>query len=106
MWWWRKVRRADISKELRDRFEQYGEHALVMAITAPGSTLYAQGAEMVKLVQESRAQITAWLKERTDRTARREDRLETVEWAILIFAVAGVLTDGLAVIHEFWLRAN
>ena len=34
-----------------------------------------------------------WLTEQVDQHERREDRLETVEWAILIFVVVGVAVD-------------
>jgi|SRR6185437_7018915 len=107
MWWWRKIRRANIPRQLRDRFEEYGEQAMSMAISASGSNIYAQGAEIVRLVQENRGQINAWLRERADVAARREDRLETVEWAILIFAISGVVADALVVLHDLgWLRGN
>lgn len=107
MWWWRKVRRANISRELRDRFEEYGVQAMTMAISASGANIYAQGAEIVTLVQEKRGQISMWLREKADLAARREDRLETVEWAILIFAMAGVLTDALVFVHDMgWLKSN
>ena len=105
MWWWRKIRRADISRQLRDRFEEIGEQALSMALSASGANIYAQGAAMVTLLQESRGQITAWLRERADVAARREDRLETVEWAILIFAISGVAADAIVVANDLgWLR--
>jgi hypothetical protein len=31
---------------------------------------------------------------------RREDRLETVEWAVLIFVAVGVIADILLVLHH------
>ena len=69
--------------------------------------IHAQGVELVGFVQMKRGEIMAWLKERADMAARREDRLETVEWAILVFAIAGVATDVAVVAHEFWwLRPN
>lgn len=36
---------------------------------------------------------TAWLTERADLRERREDRIEMVEWAVLIFVVLGVIVD-------------
>jgi hypothetical protein len=42
----------------------------------------------------------AWLTERQDIHERREDRLETAEWAILIFVIVGVLADIAIVLHE------
>jgi hypothetical protein len=40
-----------------------------------------------------RAEMLAWLRERRDIAAQHEDRVETVEWAILIFVVADVVLD-------------
>jgi hypothetical protein len=34
LWWWRKVRRANIPQILRDEFEQYGETVIVGALTS------------------------------------------------------------------------
>jgi hypothetical protein len=34
MWWWRKVRRADISQEDRDRFERYGETVVALLLAS------------------------------------------------------------------------
>jgi hypothetical protein len=33
MWWWRKVRRADISQALRDELEMFGETVIAGAVT-------------------------------------------------------------------------
>lgn len=43
---------------------------------------------------------TAWLTERADLAERREDRLETVEWAVLIFVAVGVIADVLLVLQH------
>ena len=107
MWWWRKVRRANIPQELRDRFEEYGEHIMAMAISVSGKELYSQGAEITGLVLQKRGEITSWLREKADTAARREDRLETAEWAILVFVVVGVAADVAIVAHELgWLKPN
>lgn len=37
--------------------------------------------------------MAAWLRERRDIAAQHEDRVETVEWAILIFVAVGVVLD-------------
>ena len=45
-----------------------------------------------------------WLRERRDLKAQREDRLETVEWALLIFAIIGAAAIMPTVVHEVvWL---
>jgi hypothetical protein len=38
MWWWRKVRKAKISEDLRTRFERFGEDVLAHGL-AVGSIL-------------------------------------------------------------------
>jgi hypothetical protein len=38
--------------------------------------------------------------ERADLAERRENRLEAVEWAVLIFVVVGVVADILLVLHH------
>jgi len=106
MWWWRKVRKANISPELRAKFELFGEDVLAHAV-AVGSFSAAQGGELVNLLQRSSPEIRAWLNERRDIHERREDRLETVEVAILFAVIVGVLADVAIVAHEIgWLHFN
>jgi hypothetical protein len=41
LWWWQKVRPADIPPELRERFEFYGETLLTLASqTEPNTNIY------------------------------------------------------------------
>lgn len=102
---WRKVRRADIPDQLRDKSEIYGEFILANALVNNSAAVYAHGLEFVSLLQEKRPQIMAWLNERRDLAARLEDRTETVEWAILIFAIVGVIATAVIVAHDLgWLR--
>jgi hypothetical protein len=103
MWWWRKIRRPDIPDDVRRAFEETGEFEVraelaagfppakpILRDTHPDGTIKSHGR--------------AWIREQVDRQGRREDRLETAEWAILIFAIAGVLADCLIVAHELkWL---
>lgn len=97
MWWWRKVRRANISQDLRDELERIGETViiggLVLAPDMPSSFLHT-------FVTQHREGALAWLTERRDIETRHEDRVETVEWAILVFVIFGVLIDVLLLIHE------
>ena len=89
MWWrWRKVRKADIGPELRTTFERYGEDVLAQAV-AIGAVSAGQGPELIELLQGKKQQIFEWLTERRDIHERNADRLETVEWAILIFCDCG-----------------
>jgi hypothetical protein len=99
MWCWRKVRRAHISQEDRDKFERYGETVVALLV---GSELTDQpdehtsivvGGFMLKKHIVNADEAAAWLTERADLAERREDRLETVEWAVLIFVAVGVAAD-------------
>jgi hypothetical protein len=98
MWWWRKVRRAAIPEPLRTQFERYGEDVLAHALAVGAH--YTQGPELLNIMSGDRSPIMAWLTERRDIHERREDRLETAEWAILIFVIIGVLADVAIVAHE------
>ena len=91
MWWWRKVRRAKISEDLRTRFERFGEDVLAHAL-AVGSIL-TQGRELLNLIEGHREAVMEWLTERRDIHERKEQRLETAEWAILVWVVVGVIAD-------------
>src|SRR5260370_30434123 len=91
MWWWRKVRLATIDTKLRDQFELFGEDVLAHAL-AIGAISTEQGP-LVPLLKEHRSEMMAWLQERRDIAERHADRLETVEWAILIFVVLGVIVE-------------
>jgi hypothetical protein len=49
---------------------------------------------------QRRQEATAWLMERGDLRELHEQRLETAEWAILIFLAAGVALDVMLVAHD------
>jgi len=97
LWWWQKIRRADIAPQLRERFEFYGERLLTLAIESGGSDRI--GSELADLGRHKRTEIVAWLQERRDLTAQQEDRQETVEWALLVFVVVSVLLE----VYRFWI---
>jgi hypothetical protein len=53
------------------------------------------------------SEATAWLTERGDVREQREQRLETAEWAIVIFAVGAVLAEASIAAHEYgWTARN
>lgn len=92
MWWWRKVRRANIPADVRQAFEETGHFAVAAELTAnypPAKAIlrdkYADG--------NIKSHAHEWVREQADRKEHHEDRLETVEWAILIFVIAGVILD-------------
>ena len=100
--WWRRVRYAQIPDELRERFELFGETVLSMAIASPTYNSLVQGVELVGLMQVKRAEITAWLRERRDLAERREQRLETLEWAILVLILIEVVHDFPGMVQELF----
>jgi len=103
MWWWRKVRRANLPADVREAFGSIGQFAVSAELAdnyPPAKPIlrdkYPDGN--LKLYGQE------WMREQTDRAARREDRLETVEVAILIFVFVGVVADCLIVAHELgWI---
>jgi len=88
----RTVRKANISKEDRDLFERYGE-AVIGSVLASG--LHPRAPELMAIyagvgkVEQARD----WLTERADFHERREQRVEAVEWAVLIFVVVSVVVE-------------
>jgi hypothetical protein len=67
-------------------------------------TPFVAGGEVVDLVRQQRSAIDAWLKDRRDETELREQRLETLEWAILLFVGMEVLYDFGQLTH--WLSSR
>jgi hypothetical protein len=86
MWWWRKVRKANIPSELRSKFELYGEDMIASVLATRTEGNYGD-------LSSNLGEALAWLTERRDIHERREDRLETVEWAILCWVMVGVIAD-------------
>jgi hypothetical protein len=91
LWWWRKVRPAAIPQNLRDQFEQFGEDVLAGALAA-GQESEPQ-PELASLLRQHRQSLWLWLTERRDIADRQRQRTETVEIAILVFVIVGVVSD-------------
>jgi hypothetical protein len=95
------------SARISDRFELFGEDVFAHTLAAPNLNPGVQGVELAGLVQIKRPEIMAWLTERRDLKELHENRVETVEWAILIFVIVGVIADCAIVAHEMgWLKPN
>jgi len=94
LWWWRKIRFADIPKEDRDMFERFGD-SVIQSIIAASHQPRAPELQAMYSNKELIDNTTKWLTERGDAHEQREQRLETVEWAILIFLAVSVY-------HEFF----
>lgn len=89
---WRKVRKAEIPKELRDQLERIGE-AIVEGAMTMGADSLPLGVFSNLNVQANRIHIWNWLQERRDISERASQRMETAEWAVLIFVVIGTITE-------------
>jgi hypothetical protein len=103
LWWWRKIRVANITKSERDTFERYGE-AVIGSVIAGGFN--PRAPELVAIYQndETLKPAIEWLTERGDSNEQREQRLETAEWAVLVFVVLGVIVEGWQLLREIgWL---
>lgn len=101
-WWWQKVRKANIPVEDRETFERFGEF-VVGLVLAGGFTPSSKELQRYYHGDEKEIKKTYardWLAERITLHERREDRIETLEWAVLIFVVLGVIADGLLVLRE------
>ena len=83
-WKWRKVRTAQISKEDRDLFERYGE-AVIGSVLANLTTPTAPELRSINAGSGKVKEARDWLTECRDAHEQREQRLEFVEWAILLF---------------------
>ena len=92
MWWWPKVRSANIDKDKRDEFGQRGEFIIAMILTG-GLSPRAEKLQRFYNDLDIQKDALAWLTERYDSRERHERRLETVEWAILIFVFLGVIVE-------------
>ena len=98
MWWWRKVRWADIPDDVRAKLELFGETVVAMSL----STGIVSGTGQLSFLNNNWPDALAWLQERRDIHERKEDRLETVEWAILLFVAFSFLTDIGILIYRYF----
>jgi hypothetical protein len=92
----RKVRKSAIPQTSRDIFERYGEE-IIASIVCGGFN--PRATELRNVYQNDRMinEAIEWLTERGDAKVLHEQRLEFVEWSILIFVIVSVILDGLIV---------
>lgn len=72
--------------------ERYGETVIALMITSG----YGPRSEVLRGIYYDPIKLKnaeGWLTERSDSNERREERLETLEWAILLFVFLGVVAD-------------
>lgn len=93
-WDWRKIRRANIPSNVRDFFEGAGENR-IRGMFVHNLVPDKKDADLLKIYnsQELTQQARQWLFELQDAHERKEQRLETVEVAILVFLALEVLHD-------------
>lgn len=89
---WKNIRKANIEQTDRDLFERIGELTIRIVLTS-GFQPATEELQSIYNNPDKKQKAQEWLTEKADIHERREDRLETVEWAILIFVVVGVLVD-------------
>jgi len=86
MFRWRKVRKANVPKDVRDVCERIGETVIAMVL-AGGLTPHGDERAKIHTYPVSRDHAGDWLIERGDKDQQHEERLECAEWAILIFVI-------------------
>jgi len=98
MFWLRKVRKANIPPEERDLFERYGENVIGIVLA---SGLNPGTGELYKLYGDANAKAHArdWLTERSDAHEFREQRLEILEWSIVVLIVFEIVLNFLCGFH-------
>jgi hypothetical protein len=92
LWWWREVRPALIPPDERKVLERYGE-TVIQLMLASGN---GPALDELRAIYYDRKRLTNaadWLTERSDENHQREQRSETLEWAILIFVFLEVVHD-------------
>jgi hypothetical protein len=86
-WNWRKVRKAQITKEDREIFERYGEAVVASILASNPSTTeihaYIAGQDYEPSSQGRRPAARDWLTECRDAHERREQRLESIEIGVV-----------------------
>jgi hypothetical protein len=90
--WWKPIRRADIPATERELLERYGPDVIRLTLLAGWHPAWPELTPLYK-DKDFKTRAATWLTEKRDEDARREDRLETVEWAILLLVLLEVLHD-------------
>lgn len=100
MWWWQKIRPAKIPEADRRDFERFGETVVGYAVLFGDRFPTSSPLYRVYTDYQTKTNAMDWLAERAHANARREERVEAVEWAVLIFVAVGVVADILLVLHH------
>ena len=92
MFLWHEIRDANIPDDVEAAFEETGHFAIATEYAAnfpPAKEILRDKYPDGKIKEFAHL----WLREQADRNKNHENRLETVEWAILIFVALGVILD-------------
>jgi len=100
---WRKIRKAEIPDSDKDIFERFGESAIQSILTS-GLQPHHPELKEVYVRPERLKNAEKWLTERADVHERRENRLETVEWAILTIFIFSLVVESLQLLHEIGIH--
>lgn len=89
-WNWRRVRKAQISRQDRDLFERYGEAVIGSVLTGSATPTARELQEILPHyeadkgpVKDKFVEARDWLTECRDTQERREQRLETIEIGVV-----------------------
>jgi hypothetical protein len=86
---WLRVRKADIEKNFRNHFEEFGVEIVRAYFTQPvGTPIWRDAGQSVTTVQDARQPMQFWLREQYDRAERKETWSLTMEIAITVFVAA------------------
>jgi|ERR1700682_5603262 hypothetical protein len=96
---WRKVEKAKITEKDRKLFERYGEAAITNVLANNVAPL-SNDLKILIAGPGKMNEAAEWLSERGAAHERREQRLETIEWAILIFVFASLIVDVLLLCRD------
>jgi hypothetical protein len=100
---WREIRGASITKEERDIFEMYGENVIQMLLVNGANDAIEELKQWYGRSHgqfSGREKMKEWLKERGDIRERHEQRIEFLEWAILLFVALGVVVETMQLIRH------
>ena len=93
MWWLKKVRHANLNPELRDAFNAFGILGMTDCLVKNVPPAPGTGHKLGMDDQAIKRAGYDWIKEYSDKVERRDNRLEVLEWAILIFVGGELIID-------------
>ena len=98
---WIGVRKANIEKNFRDHFEEFGVEIVRAYFTQPiGTPIWRDAGKSVTTVQDARQPMQSWLREQYDRAERKETWSLTMEIAITVFVAAEVVMSVVGLISK------